>query len=428
MSRNSRTWFPSVLVLLGAACAEPRAVSGPEFDASESRASSPGAKAAQGVFHRFVSIGTSVSMGWQSDGAIAASQLESWTAQLARLAGREQTLPLLSLPGCRSPLKAPLSSGVRLSGEAAGAPAATLNCAPLEEGLTVPAQNVSISAAKTFDALNTTPETQFDGFYRKLYPRILPPHTTQLQAAIQQKPKFISVELGANDVIDARSGIAIVGATITPFPLWASHYSTLVDEVAMNVRQGILVSLLNDAATFPSFRRGAEIAADRATMFAAFNVNVLPDCNASPNLLFVPVRIPTIIAAGLTARAQQQPAVPFSCAGGAPTSQDFVLTPSEVAIVNAQLAQMNAFIEAQADRHGFAVVPLEVLYGRADLKPPFSSVQLMTSMQPYGPLMSLDGIHPNGAGHAIIAAAAASAISAHYGMRFPSAPGLIAGQ
>ena len=119
------------------------------------------------------------------------------------------------------------------------------------------------------------------------------------------------------------------------------------------MRQGILVSLLTDASTFPSFRRGAEIAADRATMLAAFNVNVLPDCNASPNLVFLPVRIPSVIAAGLTARAQQQPPVPFSCTGGGPTTQDFVLTPSEVAIVNGHLAQMNAFIEAQAEKHGF---------------------------------------------------------------------------
>lgn len=419
MSQRFRIWFPSTLLVLGAACTEPSSVVEPEIEASTSRSSSShrGA-AAQGVFHRFVSIGTSVSMGWQSDGAIAATQRESWTAQLARLAGREQTLPLLSEPGCRSPLKAPLSTGIRLSGEPAGAPAATLSCAPLEQGIRIPAQNVSISAAKTFDALNTTPETQFDGFYQKLYPRILPRNTTQLQAALRQNPKFISVELGANDVIDARSGIAIVGATITPFPTWASQYSTLVREVARHVRQGILVSLLKDASTFPSFRRGAEIAADRATLLAAFNVNVLPDCDASPNLIFVPVRVPTAIAAGLTARAQQQPAVPFSCAGGGPTAQDFVLTPGEVAIVNGQMAQMNAFIAAQADKHGFAIVPLEVLYGRPDLKAPFSSVQLMTSMQPYGPLMSLDGIHPSGAGHAIIAEAAAAAIRAQYGIRF----------
>ena len=39
----------------------------PAFSRNES-------EAASGVFHRYVAIGTSVSMGWASDGAIAASQ------------------------------------------------------------------------------------------------------------------------------------------------------------------------------------------------------------------------------------------------------------------------------------------------------------------------------------------------------------------
>src|SRR5688572_21334992 len=40
----------------------------------------------RGVFHRYVSIGTSVSMGWASDGVRAESQQASWPAQLARMA------------------------------------------------------------------------------------------------------------------------------------------------------------------------------------------------------------------------------------------------------------------------------------------------------------------------------------------------------
>lgn len=46
---------------------------------------------------------------------------------------------------------------------------------------------------------------------------------------------------------------------------------------------------------------------------------------------------------------------------------------------------------------------LEVLYGRADIKGPFSVIQLMTSAQPYGALVSLDGIHPSGEGQRVIA-------------------------
>src|SRR5881275_918174 len=73
--------------------------------------------AALGDFQRYVAIGTSISMGASSDGVYAASQQMSFPAQLARLANREITLPLISSPGCAAPLAAPLMTGQRLSGE-----------------------------------------------------------------------------------------------------------------------------------------------------------------------------------------------------------------------------------------------------------------------------------------------------------------------
>src|SRR5688572_16125951 len=112
-----------------------------------------------GDFHRYVAIGTSVSQGWRSDGVYAGSQLTSWPAQLARLANRELSLPLIAFPGCGAPLMAPLGSGIRVSGEAAAAPLLSRVCAPNEPGVTLPAGNVAISGARTVHALNATPES-----------------------------------------------------------------------------------------------------------------------------------------------------------------------------------------------------------------------------------------------------------------------------
>ncbi|MGH7712201.1 MAG: hypothetical protein ACREOG_13000, partial [Gemmatimonadaceae bacterium] len=148
----------------------------------------------RGVFQRYVAIGTSVSMGWQSDGLNATMQAESWPAQLARLAGRDLELPLIDGLGCRAPLVAPLASGTRTSGEAAGLPAAQAACAPLQAGIELPTRNIAIAGATTFNALSTTPENQTDVFYAKLYSRILAPGHTQLTAAMSLNPKFVSVE------------------------------------------------------------------------------------------------------------------------------------------------------------------------------------------------------------------------------------------
>ena len=381
----------------------------------------------EGIFHRFVSMGTSISMGWQSEGVFAGSQQQAWTSQLATLASRSQSMPLVGSPGCRSPFTAPLASGKRLSGEGAATDPGLLSCASNEDGVTLPAQSVAIAAASTYDAMHATPETKAgDASYGRLYTRVLPPNTTQLQAALDQKPKFISVEFGGNEVLNARSGVAIVGATLTPLSTWKPQYTALTDAVANDVKRGILVGLLNDVGDFPSFRRGKEIWADRGVMAAAFNIAVNADCDASENLIFVPVRIPTAVATGAAYRARGLGQAPFSCADGGYGRQDFVLTPAEANIVNELLAAMNAHISAAAETHGFAYMALEELYGRADLKPTYSTIALMTSQTPYGFAISLDGIHPSNAGHAILATAAARAINARYGTTIPETPAMIA--
>ena len=58
----------------------------------------------RGVFERYVAIGTSISMGWQSDGVIAATQETSWPAQLAGMTEHSMTQPYIDGTGCRSPL------------------------------------------------------------------------------------------------------------------------------------------------------------------------------------------------------------------------------------------------------------------------------------------------------------------------------------
>jgi hypothetical protein len=404
-----------LVVTLGACADEATSPAAPPSLAQEQ-----GAPA--GLLPRYVSMGTSVSMGWQSDGLVASTQIDSWPAQLARLAGNVLEQPYISAPGCRAPFAAPLASGRRTSGEPILLPPAQYICAPLVPGFDLPTMNVAISGALTVDALNMTPELHPDPFSTRLYSRVLRTGQTQLTAALSQRPTYISVEFGSNEVLGARSGVAIPGVSIFPIALWKSAYSTLVGSVAGAVPRGVLVGLINDGGSFPSFRRGGELAADRASFLGAFHVDVNTDCDNSPNLVFVPVKVLSAVADGLGRRAGGLPPFPFSCADGGLGVVDYVLDPAELAIVNATLAAMNAYIRRTADKAHFALFYLEELYGRADLKPPFSVVQLMTSSTPYGPYMSLDGVHPNAQGHAVLAAAAARALNTRYGIGIPVAP------
>jgi len=412
-------------LLLTVGCSD--ALTPPVSPVTESDLSASGGR---GVFQRYVAIGTSISMGWASDGVLASSQRTSWPVQLASLGGRDLTTPDIEAPGCRSPLIAPLASGVRLSGESAALDAASFTCAPLMPGVTLPPRNLAISTATTADALYLTPENQHDVFYSKLYPRVLPPGMTQVSAMIAQNPKLVSVELGGNEVLNARDGSAVEGVTMFPYVLWAPLYDKVLDAVTSTTKMAVVVGMIDDVSHMPAFRHGSELWADRGAFLGAFNVAVSQDCDGSPNLIFVPVVVPTAVAHGVgLARAGQGP-WPLSCAASPdPLAKEDVLDPAEVQNVNDLMARMDAHIRSEAQRRGLAYFRLGDLYDRADVKPPFSVVALMTSATPYGPLVSLDGIHPSAAGSTVLADAAARALNSRYSLGIPvSASFLAAGR
>lgn len=387
-----------------------------------------GGSEGRGVFQRYVAIGTSVSMGWQSDGVLAASQETSWPAQLARLAHRELALPRVAFPGCGAPLTAPLASGLRVSGEPAAAPLDARACAPNDPGVTLPAGNLAVAGARTDQALATTPGTA-DPAWARLYARVLPAGASQVTAMEALRPKVVSVELGANEVLGARDGAVVPGQTVVPVAAWAPRYREVVERVAAVAKHAVLVGLIADARHLPGFRTGGELWEARAT-FAPFHVTVGDDCGTAPgrdNVLFVPVRVPQAAAEGAArARAGAPPAV-LSCANAPPTGpdgrvvRDYVLSAAEVATLDAQLAAMNALVRAEAERRGFAYFDLDALYARAYReREPFSAVRLLTSPLPYGPLVSLDGVHPSAAGAAVLAQAAALALDTRYALGIAS--------
>ena len=376
-----------------------------------------------GAFQRYVAIGTSISMGVTSDGVKAASQDMSFPAQLARLANRPMSLPLISGFGCASLLRGPLALGVRESGEPAGLPFLQRQCAPNEPGITLPTQNVAIDGARTGAALSATPENPDPG-HATQYPRVLAPGMSQVTAMEAQNAKIVSVELGGNDILGARYGVYPSATEVVPVAVWEPQYREVVTRVAGVAKEAVLVGLVNDVRSFPSFRTGDEIWQARAT-FAPFNVAVDPNCNGSSNLIFVAVRVPVAAATGAYYYQNNLGPYTFSCQNAPSFTgiQDYVLDASDVAGVNAQLAAMNTVIQDEAAKHGFAYFPLGALYEDVVTKAPFNAVTLMTSQQPYGPYVSLDGIHPTAEGSRVLADAAAQALNQTYNLGIPLSGG-----
>ena len=363
----------------------------------------------RGVFQRYFAIGTSVSMGWRSDGVVAASQATSWPAQLAAMANRTLAQPYIGGFGCPAPLAAPLASFRRISGEPLLVPPGTsLACAPLAAGVTLPVDNVAISGATTLDALMKTPETSGEPASGGLYHRVLQPLHTQVSTMLEANPKIVSVELGGAEVLGALSGIVAPGASIVPYAVWQPAYDQVLDKVGSITKMAVLVGL-SDARDIPAMRTGNDLWLDRLE-FAAANIAVSTDCNGSLNWIFLSFKLPPVLAA-----AAHGP-VTLSCAESASNVADFILTPTEMGLLNAQIGMMTGHIQSEADKRGYAFFTLGAI---STPKAPFSLTTLLTSPTPFGPLFSLDGLHPSAAGSALLARAAAKAINDKYNLGIP---------
>ena len=384
----------SAVMLAVVACTDPTAPPAPSFDVV--------GVTAQEVFARYVSLGTSNSQGVQRAGVFAAAQRAAWPAQLAARVGVPFSLPLVQDPGCSPPLLTPLATNLALVGVFAifGAGGDLVEavdgiCMPLQPGVTLPANSVAISGAKTRDALHGTPETKGE-----LYDRVLPPGHTQVSAMLAQRPTFVSVELGANEVLPAATGLV---SSMTPYEDWTRDYDAVIAAVQSTGARAVLVGLPRNAATFPSVRRAREFFNEWPYLLP-LGIRVSLSCYFSSNYLFIPGYVLTLLSRAPTTA---------TCAN-VPGAVDYVVTTSELATINNQLARMNTYIQSHANANGYAYFSIDAVYGLA--KPRFSMVDVLFSSTPFGPYMSADGVHPNNAGQSLLAAAAVQAINARYGL------------
>lgn len=362
--------------------------------------SSPEASGAN--MNRYVAMGTSISMGVASDGVTADSQRSAWPALLAADIGAEFSVPLIAPPGCTPPLVAPLA-GLRRADNSLITDTGT--CAPNAPGFTLPEQNVSVSGATALAAFGAPANSSVP-----LSLRVLPQGQTQLTAMRSMSPTFVSVELGAAELLPAMRGQL---SAVTSTADFISGYGEIITALRATPAQGLLVLLPTDVRSFPAIRTSAEIASQRAA-FAARNVAVSTDCDAGTNYVSLSGKlVPTLLLAAARASAGLG-AAPLSCSDVAGTP-DGILTSSDITALNAQVAQMNAFITNRATAAGYATFSLGSLYDTVKSGVAFDLSTMLTSATPFGALISLDGIHPSAAGQAVLASAAKAAILQKYG-------------
>lgn len=293
------------------------------------------------------------------------------------------------------------------------------------------------------------------------------PNASILELAVAQNPTFFTLsEVGGNDVLGYATSGGDGSNPITPTATFDFALNTLVTGLTANGAKGAIGNLPNitslsffttvahnpvplDAATagylnstsaYGAYNAGivqayaflvantpltqeiadAEIA-QRTIVFAATNNNALviidEDLRDLTALNPALVNLRQATSADLiTLTAASQ--IPTGVGVSSPMGDSFVLTPQEQQEIADATAAYNASISAAASSNGLALVDLNsILAQAATMGIEFDNYSLSTNLVTGG-LISLDGVHLNARGYALMANAFLDAIDTTYGSNF----------
>jgi hypothetical protein len=312
----------------------------------------PGPQNATGLFARYVSLGNSITAGYQSGGITAASQAQAYPVLLAKAANAVFGYPVLNGRGCTPPYRGPFLVDTVRAGPGATSQTCDLRLTPVPPLV----QNLAVPGAKLGDAL----DNMRSGTAANVLTTLFLGGRTQEQAMLAAQPTLVSVFLGNNDAL----GAAVAGdtAALTSTAAFKARYDSLVAAIKQTPagqggadRDVVLIGI----APFPAIvQPGAYFFALQAsdpTFTARTGKTVSADC--APG---------TPGASNLVSLGIFGTAVPvISCADNAPA----VLNQAEILAFFGRIASYNAIISQEAADNGWIYVDTNEVLGGAGTTP-----------------------------------------------------------
>ena len=378
------------------------------------------------LFDRYVSMGNSITAGFQSGGINDSTQNQSYAVLLAQAMHAPFYVPLMRKPGCPPPFTNVFTQPpTRVSGGTATTCALRTipaNPPPFISNTAVPGAEVEDILNNLDSASNANSLTQF--FLGGL---------TQAQAMQRAQPTFVTIWIGNNDVLGAATSSPNAGDStkITSVTNFQARYTAMLDAVdAAGPRGGVLMGVANVTA-IPYFSTGG-------TYWAIKN-GLVPGAPPLPPAFTVSNNC-ALIASGIPGARGDSTLVPFpygaaligAAAQGAPRNLDCadtvaaVVVPKELVKLVAAVTAYNTFISAQAQPHGFVYfnpnTALDSLRQVPTAVRPFPLIGQPSAANPFGTAFSCDAVHPSASTHRLIAIKLRDAINAAYATDLPPIP------
>jgi lysophospholipase L1-like esterase len=358
------------------------------------------------LFERYVSMGNSITAGFQSGGINDSTQRQSYAVLLASRMGSPFFAPLMNRPGCPAPY-----TNVFTQTRVAGGPT---TCA-LRKTQAVPPpyiSNTAIPGAEVLDLYNNLDTASNANALTTFFLGGL----TQAQMMQRAQPTFVTVWIGNNDVLGAATSSTNGGDStkITPVASFQTRYGALLDSVAGAGPRGVVLIGVANVTAIPFFSRGSTYLgaklANQLPVAMTVTLNCAPPRGDS-------VLVPFPFGAALVGAA----------AAGSPTTLDCTETqtvqPAELVKLVTTVTAYNAYIAAQATTRGWVYynpnVALDSLRTVATAVRAFPLIGQPCTANPFGTAFSCDAVHPSAATHKLIANKLRAAIDSAYGTAIP---------
>lgn len=398
---------------------------------------------------RFVSIGNSLTAGYQSGALYESAQIYSFPNLIAKQVNTQFVMPLYTDPG----------SGGRMEVQAITATGAVIVNNPntgVPKNLTYPApyNNLGVPGALAYDVLfatnSSTSATGANPFFDLVLRNSVLNLGTQLQQALAQNPTFVSLWVGNNEIL----GYATSGGTSpsAPFPLttFTNLYGGISQQLAASGAKVVVANIPN-VNSIPFLTTVGPLIAINPSIpwstlplgfvFQRAGETAIGSGSASSQDLLTGKHLITLRGstyAGLLGQPTgkfyrdfnypQLPAgvdttKPFGFHPQNPWPNPLILDSLEISVAQIAVTSYNSVIQSVATTFGFALADVNTLFNtirQADFSGGYV-IDGLTLRTDYirGGLFSLDGVHPTAQGHAIVANEFIKAINTKFNAKIP---------
>jgi hypothetical protein len=387
----------------------------------------PDLSSSNGLMARYVSMGNSITAGYQSDGINDSTQQRSYAVLFAGRANAPFFVPSLQGRGCAPPItNNAFNPPIRVGGD-------TLKTCDLRANEQLfYVSNVAVPGATSFSPTdnlspysNSNPLTTFILGGR-----------TQVQAMQDADPTFVTAWIGNNNVLGALTDSANPGdpAKVIPVPAFESSYGAMLDAIEATGASAALIGV-GDVTSIPYASR-------TAIYYCLTNVDAVR-CQAplpttpDPNLAGLKAVGLWTVNVNCAAPAGLATLIPWTIAltklktaavDHVPQTMDCsidaqVVTPAELTNMQTAVAGYNSYISTQAAARGMAYFNPNPTLQSADTTKvrPIPNFLPALAGQPvtFGTWFSLDGVHPSTTGHQVIADSLVATVNAFFGTSIP---------